>query len=97
MSLDPDADPFDRDVAVAMTWLTVNDPDLAWSLVRRRVPGCISLLCDCPPSFDYPHTKRQHDLESCHGHIHGPNPPCGGCWDCLCQQIAYYHRKVAAA
>lgn len=39
--------------------------------------------CDCPVAEDVEHTVHEHYSQSCGGQ------PCGGCYDCLCKQIAY--------
>lgn len=55
--------------------------------------------CSCPVAIDndaaeaganYPHTLAAHYSESCGGPSR-PDP-CGGCYDCVCAQWAYYAR-----
>lgn len=52
--------------------------------------------CDCP-LVDHeqfgPHTIREHRRYSCGGA--GMPEPCGGCYDCLIVQIAYWDRLEA--
>jgi hypothetical protein len=63
--------------------------------LRRAQP------CDCPLALEDPeigpHSVGAHERDACNGHIHGPNPPCGGCFDCLLAQSAYYERKAKEA
>lgn len=47
--------------------------------------------CACLVALDqYPHTIAEHDRTWRGGWTW--DPPCGGCFECVCQQIRYYER-----
>jgi len=50
--------------------------------------------CDCAYGEVDGHTRAAHLNDSCGGWTF--DPPCGGCYQCLAMQAAYYNREDTA-
>lgn len=63
-------------------------------MTGERWPDRDDSPCDCAAydPVDGHHTKYEHQKDACRQSWNSPDL-CGGCWDCLAQQIAYWRKK----